>query len=235
MAWPKVLTGGKDTEPKNKTGDNPEVKPGDPDAPPEKSVADLIAEAVGPMKDHINKLEADLAEAKKPRVPTTQPEAVSVLDDENAAFNQRLTPILAKQLEIEARIAKDDVEKEYRKQGFGDLWDKNRAEIDKVLLQTDLVRLDPSTQRPVPYRGDYDHIRDVADMVIGRTARKEGIRYDAKENKFFLEDATSGEANFLGKKDVARGLTKKQLEAAKRFGIPVEKYRESVDKLDFVQ
>lgn len=232
MAWPKVLTG-KTDEPK-KGDPNPEVKPGDPDAPPEKSVADLIAEAVGPLKEHIGKLETDLAEAKKPRPPATQPETVSVLDDENAAFNQRLTPILAKQLEIEARIARDDVEKEYRKQGFGDLWDKNRTEIEKILGDTELVRLDPQSQRPVPFRGDYGHIRDVADMVIGRTARKEGIRYDAKENKFFLEDATSGETNFLGKRDVAKGLTKKQLEAAKRFGIPVEKYKDSVDKLDFV-
>jgi hypothetical protein len=234
MAWPKVLTGTKNDEGKGKPDPNPEVKPGEGDTPPEKSVADLIAEAVGPLKDHIGKLEADLAEAKKPKPSGAAPDPVSVLDDENAAFNQRLTPILAKQLEIEARIARDDVEKEYRKQGFGDLWDKNRTEIEKILMNTELVRLDPSTQRPVPFRGDYDHIRDVADMVIGRTARKEGIRYDAKENKFFLEDATSGEANFLGKKDVSKGLTKKQLEAAKRFGIPIEKYKDSVDRLDFV-
>src|SRR5258708_10914945 len=102
MAWPKL--GGNKVDEGKKPDANPEVKPGDPDAPPEKSVADLIAEAVGPMKEHIAKLETDLAEAKKPRNTSAPADPVSVLDDENAAFNQRLTPILGKQLEIEARI-----------------------------------------------------------------------------------------------------------------------------------
>lgn len=234
MAWPKILSGDKG-EPKAKPGDNPEVKPGE-EVEPEKTIADQIAEAVGPLKEHITKLEGELAEAKKPKREVAKPEVASVLEDEDAAFNQRLTPILAKQLEIEARIARDDVEREYRQQGFGDLWDNNRKEIEKILSDTDLVRFDVESQRPVPHRGNPDLIRNVVDMVIGRAARKEGIRYSSKDKKFFLEDASSGEPSFISRRaETGAGLTKKQIEAAKRLGIPVEKYKEAASKLNFVQ
>lgn len=234
MAWPKIMSGDK-TPASAKAGDNPEVKPGETPAE-EKSIADQIAEALGPYQAKVAALETELAEAKRPKKPVETPTVASVLDDEDTAFQQRLTPIMAKQLEIEARIARDDVEKEYRNQGFGDLWEKNRKEIEDTLKGADLVRFDAATNQAVAHRGDPNFIRNVVDMVIGRAARKEGMRYSAKENKFFLEGADGSDPTFIERaKGPGEGLTRKQVEAAKRFGIPTDKYRDAASKLNFVQ
>jgi hypothetical protein len=229
MAWMKTLT--KDNEPPKPP--DPENKP---DKPAEKSLADVIAESLRPVTEQLTSLrsELDSMKAGPPKPAAASPEMTSVLDDENAAFAQRLTPVLARTYEIEARIARDEVEREYRNLGFGDLWEQNRKDIEDFLNNSALVTQDGSG-KVVPLRGDPNFVRNVADMVIGRATRKSGIRYDGKDKRFFLEDAT-GETNLLAKRPLdGEGLSKKQIEAAKRFGIPVKGYAEAMKKLDFVQ
>jgi regulator of replication initiation timing len=229
MAWDKMFTKDKkETEVPN----NPEKKI---DAPPEKTVAEVIAESLKPLTESVASLTAQVTELKKPAEVKTPIEKKSVLEDEDEAFNQRLTPILAKTLEMEARMAKDDVEKEYKNLGLGDLWDANRKEIDDFLFSTALVSQD-ANGKPVPLRGNPEYIRNVADMVIGRTARKSGIRFDGKDKKFFLEDATGDGANLERRHPLEQeGITAKQIAAAKRFGIPIKDYAAAAKKLDFVQ
>src|SRR5215468_4797057 len=121
MSWPSTKT-----LDLNKPKDT-EVKPGE-EKPPEKTIAEQIAEAVAPFKEGIETMRAELETLRKPKAPPVAPtEPTSVLDDENAAFAQRLTPILAKQWEIEARMVRDEVEKEYEAAGFGDLLKENRT------------------------------------------------------------------------------------------------------------
>ena len=212
----------------------PELKPGE-DKPPDKSIADQIAEAVGPLKETITALQAELTESKKPKVEVKNAEITSVLDDEDAAFNQRLTPILQKQLEMEARMVYQDIKKEYESLGFSDLWKKNELDIVKELDNASLVTFDAEKKQVVPLRGNPNFIRNVADMVIGRSMRKEGVKYSGKENKFYLED-TNGETNFITRQPLeTEGLTAKQIAAAKRFGIPVKDYKAAFSKLDVVQ
>jgi hypothetical protein len=231
MAW-----GTKKEDPKAAAPDaGPEIKPGDTPKEPEKSVADQIAEALKPFQDRQTALEAELVEARKPRPDPSTPTMVSVLEDEDTAFAQRLTPFLQKQFEIEARLSYADVEKEYKSLGYGDLWEKNRAEIEKELSGAKVVGFDEVKKQWVPIRGNPDFIRNVANMVIGRTILKEGIKYSSKESKFFLEDAT-GETSFISRKPAeTEGLTAKQIAAAKRLKIPLKEYREAAEKLDFVQ
>jgi hypothetical protein len=155
------------------------------------------------------------------------------MDDEDAAFNTRLTPLMAKTLELEAKDAKREVEQEYRNLGFGDLWDQNRKDIDAFLAKAALVTQDENGQ-PVALRGSPEFIRNVADMMIGRAAKKGGVKFDGKDNKFFLEDTTGDGTVIVRKEKEDQAITKKQLEAAKRFGIPIDQYRKAASKLKFV-
>lgn len=224
-----MFTEKKETEVPNS---DPEKKP-EANKPPEKSPAELIAESLKPLTDGMAAIRGELDDLKVKTAPKGHQEVTSVMDDEDAAFAQRLTPIMAKTLEMEARLAKDDVEKEYKQLGFGDLWEANRKGIDEFLAKTQLVTVDEKGAT-VALRGNPEYIRNVADMVIGRAVRKGGVKFDGKDNKFFLED-TTGDGTIITKKVAeTEGITKKQLEAAKRFGIPVADYRKAAGKLDFV-
>lgn len=226
MAW-----GRKPEEPKPAAGD-PEVKPGEKKED-DKDVATIIAEALKPFGEQFSAMRAELdsLKAPKPAAPGA-PEIPSVLDDENGAFNARLTPVLAKVYESEAKMVANDVEREYRSAGYGDLWDENRAEINKELEATPLVR--EVGGKIVAHRGDAAYIRKVADMVIGQAVRKGLLKYDGRDKKFFLEDA-SGDTSIIGRKPLdSDGLSKKQIEAAKRFGIPLADFKKAKDRLDFV-
>jgi len=229
MAWPTNKTLNIDKAP------DTEVKPGE-EKVPEKTIAEQIAEAVAPFKEGFETMRAELETLRKPKpTPVAPTEPVSVLEDENAAFATRLMPVIAKQWEIEARMVFADVEKEYRNAGFGDLLDESRAKIVTKLERTDLARYDQDRKIAVPLRGDPDVIRSVIDMVIGEAVRTKGIKYrGGKEANFFLEDGT-GESNFIERKPAAsEGLTAKQVQFAKKMKIPVEQYRDSAKKLDFV-
>jgi hypothetical protein len=229
MAWKMFEKEKKEEEVPNP---NPEKKL--EEKPPEKSPAELIADAMKPITEGFATMKAEIDALKVKTTPKNQPEVPSVLDDEDGAFNTRLTPIMARQLEMEARLAKDDVEKEYRQLGFGDLWDENRKAIDDFLSATALVTQDKDG-KPIAYRGNPEFIRNVADMMIGRAAKKGGVKFDGKDKKFFLED-TTGDGTIITKKvKENEGFTKKQLDAAKRFGVSEADYRKAANRLNFVQ
>ena len=230
MAWKKMF-GEPDKE--NEVPDkNVEKKPDDA-KPPEKSPAELIADALKPVTEGFATMRAEIDALKVRTAPKDRPEVPSVMDDEDAAFNTRLTPIMAKTLELEAKDAKREVEQEYRNLGFGDLWDANRKDIDAFLGQAALVTQNEKGE-PVALRGNPEYIRNVADMMIGRAAKKGGVKYNGKDNQFFLEDTTGDGTVIVRKEKESEGITKKQLEAAKRFGIPIDQYRKAAAKLKFV-
>src|SRR2546426_8555322 len=202
MAW------GKPTNDKKETEVTTNIEKKADDKPPEKTPAELIAESLKPVTDALTLMKGELDALKVKTTPKEQHEVPSVMDDEDAAFNVRLTPIMARQLEIEARIAKDDVEKEYKTLGFGDLWEENRKGIDDFLSSTSLVTQD-ANGKPAPLRGNPEYIRNVADMIIGRAVRKGGVKFDGKDKKFFLED-TTGDGTIITKKVAeTEGITKK--------------------------
>jgi hypothetical protein len=227
MAWPKILTG--DNKPPSMP--DPENKP---DTPPEKSIADVIAESLKPFTERLDAMQQKMDSTSAPPKPASTPQEItSVLDDENAAFAQRLTPVLARTYELEANMVRGEIEREYRGLGFGDLWEENRKDIEAFLSNSALVTQD-GNGKVVPLRGDPNYVRNVADMIIGRATRKAGIRFDGKDKRFFLEDAT-GETNLTGRRPLeTEGLSKKQIEAAKRFGIPLADFKKAASKLDFV-
>jgi hypothetical protein len=217
--------------------EEPVVTKPDENKPPEKTPAELIAESLKPLTDSMAAMRAEMAEMRKPPEPVRQPvkpeDPPSVLDDENAAFATRLTPIVQRTFEIEARMAKDEVRREYEAMGFGDLWRENAKVIDETLEATGLVTQNAQGQF-VAQRGNPQYIRNVADMVIGRAARAGGLKHDSSKKTFFLEDTNASDPGRKPEVNESEGLSKKQIDAAKRFGIPLADYKKSLGSLEII-
>jgi hypothetical protein len=214
---------------------DPEKKPEPTKTSNEKSVAEIISESLAPFAQKFDKLQQDIDSIKNPPPPPRKPEPterISVLDDEDAAFNQRMTPILQSQLELEARINMRDVKSEYVEAGFGAIWSQYEGEIVKVLDGTGLVQ--PDGQGGFKkLRGDAQYIRNVADMIIGRAAKAGGVKFDGSKKTFFLEDANAGENSGNSRAAETEGLTAKQVKLAQRMGISLDKMKQTVAKLEF--
>ena len=228
MTWPFET-------PKNTPTPNPEE--GGEKKTVEKTPAELFAEsitsALKPVLDKLGEqdkrfetLEAQTKPREQPHREPTEP--ISVLDDENAAFAQRMTPLLARQLELESRIVRSEIKTEYDKAGYGDLWNQFEAEINTVLDSAPLVTNDGK-----PFRGDPQYVRNVVDMVLGRAARTAGMRFDGKTKGFFLEPA--GGSVDASRSTVGDGMTEGQRKVMNRMGVPLDKAKEVIKKLHFVQ
>lgn len=220
MSWPFK----EEEQPKPEVKDEPKA--------PEKSPAELIAEALQPLSQQFtemrNKLDAIEQNSVKKPDPVTPREITSVLDNEDVAFNQRLTPVVMRQLELEARVVKNDIKREYTDAGFGDMWREYEKQIDESLNAAPLITADGQ-----PLRGNPAYIRNVVDMVFGRAAREKGMRFDGQKKSFFLESA--GGSGSPTPAQVDDGLTDSQRKALNKWGIPVEEAKKTMAKLKFIQ
>ncbi len=230
MTWPfKVPENKPAVDPANA---NPESGP-DPAKPAEKSPAEILAEALRPLSDKLDSFNTELTSLKesiaKPTPKPVEPgQPLSVFDDENAAFAARMTPLFARQLELESRVVYNDIKTEYIRAGFEDLWTKYESEIKQVIDNSPLVTADGK-----PQRGDPQYVRNVVDMVLGRAARAAGMRFDGKTKGFFLEPA-GGDAGSAPKPE-GDGLTDAQRKVMERMGISPEKGKDTMKHLQFVQ
>lgn len=212
-----------------------ENKP-DPNKPPEKTPAELVAEsitaALAPLNTAIGKLSADVAELRKPPEKKVEPKEIpSVLDDEDGAFAARvngpLTGVLQRQLELEARVVLADIKQEFLAEGFGPMWKQHEVEINKTITDSPLVDGGGKV-----LRGSPDYIRNVVYMVLGRAAAKGGVKFT--DGKFFLEDASGEHSASGGKKEEGEGLSEKQKRIFQRMGVNLDDARKTVSKLEFV-
>lgn len=200
----------------------------------EKTPAELIAESLKPLTEAVGKINDRLTHFEERVVTkpereerTEREQPVSVLEDENVAFAQRLTPFVLRQFEIEARMVKTDVKQEYVSAGYGDLWNKYAAEIEDILGKTPLA-----TGEGKPFRGDPQYIRNTVDMVFGRHAREAGLQFDGKSKGFFLETSTSGDGRSTSPE--ADGLNDGQRKLMQKMKISPEDAKKVMSKLTFV-
>src|SRR6266403_2009740 len=100
MAWKKTFTEVPDEKETPDVKVDPEKK-NDAIAPPEKSIAEQIADALKPVTEGFTAMRGDIDALKVKTTPKEVKEVPSVVDDEDGAFNARLTPIMAKTLELE--------------------------------------------------------------------------------------------------------------------------------------
>lgn len=219
----------------NKEVAEPEAKPTSEVKPGEKSLAEQIAESLKPMVDTMGKVNDRLTAMEQSAVrrperqePVERVEPTSVLDDENVAFAQRLTPIMLRQLELEARIVRSDIKTEYTRSGYGDLWEQYEKDINGVLDGTPTVTGDGKA-----FRGDPQYIRNVVDMIFGREARKAGMQFGGKNKGFFLESGTGGDEHgeSAPKND---GLSDDQRRVFNRMKVSTEDAKKVMTKLKFV-
>lgn len=213
MAWPFEKQ-------KQDEGNNQQTEGKTEEKRVEKSPAELLAEslntALEPFKQQLTSLTEKVEGMHKPAEKKADDAQISVLDDENAAFAQRMTPVLSMELDTRSELMKDRVSREY-----GDMWDAFKADIEEVLSKSNLqLRADPS------------YIRNVADMVIGRKAREKGFKFDSAKKTFFVEDA-AGDAGQSTPKDDS-GMTEKQRRVFERMGVPFDKAKETLKKLEFI-
>ncbi len=222
--------------PKSKEVDPANAETGETKVGTEKTVAEQIAEGLKPFNDSIAALNGRFDSIESKMVTRRDTSEVverqefnptSVLDDENVAFAQRLGPVMLRQLEVESRLVRADIQREYEKAGFGELWEQYADEIGKVLDGSPLLTADGKT-----FRGDPQYIRNVVDMVLGRHAREAGMRFDGKSKSFFLETAGGhGNDNLESKAD---GFSESQRKLLQKMGVPIDDAKKTMGKLQFV-
>jgi len=172
VAWPFNKT---EEQGGTKTANEPEVK----DAPKESQeelIKRLFAESFTPINEKFSALESEIKSIKeKPPAPPAAPDAIpSVLDDEAAAFAARIGPVAYQNYLTQAKLTLMEVKDEYPRE----MWQRFQKEITEALAKENVV-----------FQANAQGVRNVVDMIIGRAARENGFRYDAKR-KFFLEDAS---------------------------------------------
>lgn len=233
MTWPFP-------KPDNKPAD-PQVGDGHgaPETPKEKTPAELIAESLQPLAATLKtvadgqaaltgRLDAIESQTRRPE-PKPQPgEPVSVLDDENVAFAQRIGPVMLRQLELEARVVKSEIRNEYVAKGFGDLWREYEKDIDAVVDASPLA-----DGQGKPLRGSPQYIRNCVDMIFGRAAVKGGVKFDSNKKSFFLETGSTGETNSNATPETD-GLTADQRRVFDRLKVPSDRAKFVMSKLKFV-
>lgn len=224
---------------------NTEAVGTDPNKPPEKTQAELIAEAVTgafnavvkPALDTIGTRVDGLEKKVTPPVrtesaPPETPTFTSVFEDEDAAINQRVIaavgPVWQAQLLTGARIALAEVKAEYEAKGYGTIWASYADKINERLNKEPLV--DTNGQ---PVRGNPARIKEIVSMIFGEAAMANGLRFGGTDKGFFIESA-GGAADGSGAGPVADGLTQEQRSFASRNKINVEDYKKSVARLKFV-
>lgn len=205
-------------------------------AAPEKTQAELIAESVSaaikPLVDAntalSSRLESIETNTKRPTPATTPTERTSIFDDEDAAFAQRVGPVMQRQLVTEAKLAYNDVKSEYVAAGYAELLTKYESQVIETLNNSPLV-----TQDGKVCRGDTGYIRNVIDMVFGRAARESGMKFGGREKGFFIESA-GAEGGTSTPSPADDGLTVEQRRVFNRMGVPTADAKKTIGKLKFI-
>lgn len=176
-----------------------------------------LNEKLEPLKQEI----AAVKTAATPKPPENHDQdrrVPSIMDDEDAAFNARLGPLAAQTVMLNARLTETEVLSDISSQGWDHIIPQIREVLDK---QTPL-----QTKAGEGYKG---YVENVAAMIIGRSAREKGLKFDGTKQTFFLEDSSNNsnpEGNKLrkleqeandGKIDILHGRSVAQW--AKAMGI----------------
>jgi len=170
--------------PNNKKDEPPAAKPEEKAPPQAPSAEDLLAkmsELLSPLSQKLDSQSERLAaleEARKP-APPANPEIPSVLDNEDAAFRERLTPLAVETINLRSRMVEREVLDEL--EGFSEFLPEIKKELANTSVQ---VKAMPNYEA---------YVRNVVDMIVGREARKGGLRRD--KQRFILEEGSSASDN----------------------------------------
>jgi len=222
---------------------NPFRKTDEPDKKDDqsKSEIDTLVEKLGvsfderikPLREGFEKLQGEwdgikAAATKEPDSngggDGTRPTIPSVSENEDAAFAARLGPVVALNIQTNARLTEREILDE-----ISPNWSHLIPEIRGYFSSPPLSR---KAQADYP-----DFCRNIKDMVVGKAAQKAGLRFDKKNERFFLEDATAktgGEDSPLADPDLSwtdgTGKLISGSETLARLGIKPEEFVENQKK-----
>jgi hypothetical protein len=203
-----------------------------------KSEADLLIEKLGalvdekikPLNDGFTALKTDWesikAEASKEPTPdpNKNPDGTEVTAEQRQANREQA--LFALTVTTNARITEEDCIR-----SISDKWPQLVAEARKVFSTTDWQR---------KAKADYpEYCNNVVDMLVGREAKKGGLRYDRTSSKFLIEDGvthdtdegnalTSGEYDWTDPRNPSRHLTATQ--QLNKLGINPKEFDEFMKK-----
>ena len=215
---------------------NQNVDNADKDKPKEKTPAELIAESLKPVIDKFDAMSKDFDEFKTKAIQrpvqtreeieqrTQQQPKASVFDDEDQAFAQRMTPLAIETLNTKFELMFDRVKNEYARRIGEDAWNEIEPDVRKSLEDANV--------NPV-LRSNPQYIKNTIRMIMGEKAET-GFRFDSKDKRFFLEDTSHAAENAAKAPKPEDGLTPRQLKAAKSFGMPLDEYKKTLEKLEIV-
>jgi len=203
----------------------------------EKSEVDLLVEKLGvsfdermkPLKEGFEALKSEWDGIKAAAGKETPPsnnggDGTEELTDEQKAARDR-TALLTLSVQTNARITEGEVLSEISAN-----WAHLIPEIKGYFASTPVQR---------KAMADYaEFCRNIKDMVVGKAAQKAGLRFDGKNQRFFLEDATAktgGENSPLADPDLNwtdpnTGKTISASETLARLGIKPEEFVENQKK-----
>lgn len=164
-----------------------------PDAKPEdKSDGDLLIEKLtGVIDAKLSPINAELADSKKrwesleasvaappkKEPPADPPARISVLDNEDEAFAQRLGPLAYQNAVLSARLTENDIFAEMKESGWSELLPEVRKHLENTPIQRKA-------------QADYQqYVRNVMKMVVGDKALTSGLRMNQSDKTFYLESA----------------------------------------------
>jgi hypothetical protein len=142
-------------------------------------------EVVKPIREKVESFDQrfmTLEEAtKKPAKDESKTtETPSVFENEDVAFNTRQGPLAAAIVTTNARITENTVLAEVERNGWAEFIPQIREQLER------------NTPIQTKAAADYsNYVQNVADMIIGREARKAGVKRDATRQSFFIEPAGS--------------------------------------------
>jgi len=138
-----------------------------------------INATVGELKTEWDSLKTASRPPEKETPPKDPPARVSVLDDEEAAFQQRLGPLAYQNAVTMARVIESEVFSELREQGLGELL----PDVRKYLENTPIQR---KAEKDYP-----GYVRNVAKLVFADKAMAAGVKLGADQKTFYLESGNT--------------------------------------------
>jgi hypothetical protein len=180
-----------------------------------------FAETIKPLQDKVNSYEQRFESienaTRRPAPKAEDRQVASVLDDEDKAFADRLLPVNAGLILMNARITESEVYNEMESKGWGAYISKAKEALANVNLQTKGSPEYPSI------------VRNTVKMIVGDEAMNKGLRFDAGKQTFFMEDSN-------GKVDTSSTNAKysKLMELANDGRIPVVKGSSVEDVIEFL-
>lgn len=158
--------------------------------------------------------------AAPPQREEEQPESkfTSVVDNEDQAFSERMTPLYLQTLELKADIVLDRVSKR-----FAD-WNKFEKEISELLKNT-----------PVQARQHEGTVENAYYIAVGKK-RPEIVRDTlAQKGEYFMESGTNtGNNGTTENKTAEQQLSKDEIAMAAKYGITPEKWLEQKKGIQYV-